>query len=101
MCIRDSTHTYTHTHTHLISFHLILIQTIYFRYGQQEEDRQWDSGGRKYYYDDDYYNNTGYSGQIRDQYENRINSSCTNRGTSNKDMMQYQSQSQDDEQEVS
>lgn len=82
-----------------------LIQTKYFRYGQEEEDRQWDSGGDRggggdYYYGD-YYNDTGHSGQIRDQYENRINSHRTNRDSSNKDMSQYQSQSQDDEQEVS
>ncbi|KAJ9574569.1 hypothetical protein L9F63_008265, partial [Diploptera punctata] len=33
-------------------------------YGQEDEDRQWDSGG--YYYQDQY-------GGVRDQYENRIN----------------------------
>ncbi|XP_069672029.1 uncharacterized protein [Periplaneta americana] len=34
------------------------------RYGQEDEDRQWDSGG--YYYQDQY--------GARDQYENRVNS---------------------------
>lgn len=63
------------------------------RYGQEQEDRQWDSGGGG---GQDYYNN--YSSYYRqdgnqDRYENKLNRTRTKKSTSNKELTRGYSES--------
>lgn len=65
------------------------------RYGQEQEDRQWDSGGGGGG-GQDYYNN--YSSYYRqdgnqDRYENKLNRTRTKKSTSNKELTRGYSES--------
>ncbi|XP_054287555.1 phorbol ester/diacylglycerol-binding protein unc-13-like [Macrosteles quadrilineatus] len=64
------------------------------RYGQEEEDRQWDSGGGGGGQGQDYY----YSNYYRqNRYENKINRSRTKRSSSNRELTRGFSESMDDD----